>query len=109
MKNKMTALLLSILLGGFGVDRFYLGYTDIGLLKLFTGGVFGVLYILDIIHIATGELKPADGSDYEDEVSHNTKSTTAVEELQKIKELYSAGLLSDTEYETLRKKYIDQI
>lgn len=27
MKNKTTALILSILVGGLGVDRFYLGYT----------------------------------------------------------------------------------
>ena len=27
MKSKTTALILSILLGGLGVDRFYLGYT----------------------------------------------------------------------------------
>ncbi len=26
MKDKTTALILSILLGGIGVDRFYLGY-----------------------------------------------------------------------------------
>lgn len=45
MKNKTTALIFSILLGGLGIDRFYLGYTGIGILKLFTGGCFGVLYI----------------------------------------------------------------
>ena len=31
MKNKTTALILSILAGGIGVDRFYLGYTGMGL------------------------------------------------------------------------------
>lgn len=30
MKDKTTALILSILLGGIGVDRFYLGYTGMG-------------------------------------------------------------------------------
>lgn len=37
MKNKTTALIFSILLGGLGIDRFYLGYTGIGILKLLTG------------------------------------------------------------------------
>lgn len=46
MKNKTTALIFSILLGGLGIDRFYFGYTGIGILKLFTGGCFGVLYII---------------------------------------------------------------
>ncbi len=64
MKSKTTALILSILLGGLGVDRFYLGYIGIGVLKLLTGGCFGILYIIDIIRIATGNLLPADGSDY---------------------------------------------
>lgn len=66
MKNKTTALLFSILLGGLGVDRFYLGYTGMGLLKLLTGGCLGILYIIDIVLIATGKLVPADGSEYED-------------------------------------------
>ena len=66
MKSKTTALILSILVGGLGIDRFYLGYTGVGVLKLLTGGCFGILYIIDIINIATGKLLPADGSNYED-------------------------------------------
>ena len=66
MKSKTTALILSILVGGLGIDRFYLGYTGMGVLKLLTGGCFGILYIIDIINIATGKLLPADGSNYED-------------------------------------------
>ena len=64
MKDKTVALILSILCGGLGVDRFYLGYTGIGVLKLLTGGCFGILWIIDIVNIATGKLKPADGSSY---------------------------------------------
>lgn len=48
MKSKTTALILSILVGGLGIDRFYLGYTGIGILKLLTGGCFGILYIMDL-------------------------------------------------------------
>ena len=59
MKDKTTALILSILLGGIGVDRFYLGYTGMGILKLLTGGCFGILWLIDIINIATGKLQPA--------------------------------------------------
>ena len=66
MKSKTTALILSVLTGGLGIDRFYLGYTGMGILKLLTGGCFGVLYIIDIINIATGKLGPADSSPYDD-------------------------------------------
>ena len=58
MKNKTTALIFSILLDGLGIDRFYFGYTGIGILKLLTGGCFGALYIIDIVFIATGKLLP---------------------------------------------------
>ncbi|MBQ8773035.1 MAG: TM2 domain-containing protein, partial [Muribaculaceae bacterium] len=45
MKSKTTALILSVLVGGLGIDRFYLGYTGMGVLKLLTAGCFGILYI----------------------------------------------------------------
>lgn len=63
-KSKGTATVLAIFLGEFGIDRFYLGYTGLGILKLCTLGGFGILWIMDIIRIITGSLKPADGSDY---------------------------------------------
>ncbi len=69
MKSKTTALLLSIFLGGLGVDRFYLGYTGMGILKLLTGGGFGILAIYDLIMIACGNLGPADGSPYQEDVN----------------------------------------
>ena len=47
-----TALMLSIFLGMFGVDRFYLGYPAIGLLKFSTLGSFFLGHLLDIILIA---------------------------------------------------------
>ena len=59
-----TALLLSIFLGMFGVDRFYLGYPAIGLLKFSTLGFFFLGHLLDVVLIASQMLGPADGSNY---------------------------------------------
>lgn len=69
-KSQTTALILCILLGGIGVHQFYLGYTGRGILRIalaLTGFLIVpaivnlVLYILDIIKIVNGTLKPRDG------------------------------------------------
>jgi TM2 domain-containing membrane protein YozV len=46
-KDRTTALILSILLGYVGVDRFYVGDVLIGILKLITLGVCGIWQIID--------------------------------------------------------------
>ena len=60
-RSYTVALLLSIFLGGLGVDRFYLGYTGLGVLKLLTLGFCSVWWLIDLILIATGKLPDADG------------------------------------------------
>lgn len=50
-KNKTTALLLCIFLGFFGVHKFYEGKIGMGVLYLFTGGLFYIGWIYDIIDI----------------------------------------------------------
>jgi len=62
MKNKTTAIILSFFLGGLGVDRFYLGYVGTGILKLITGGGLGIWWLIDLIRIITGSLKPKGGN-----------------------------------------------
>jgi TM2 domain-containing membrane protein YozV len=64
MKSKVVALILSIFLGELVIDRFYLGYIGTGILKLITCGGFGIWWLIDLIMIATGKLKPKDGSEY---------------------------------------------
>lgn len=59
-----TSLLLSIFLGMFGADRFYLGYPALGFLKLSTLGFLFLGQFADVILIATQIVGPADGSHY---------------------------------------------
>jgi TM2 domain. len=52
-RNRIIALILAIcpITAFTGVDRFYLGYTLMGLVKFITAGGFLVLYIVDIVKI----------------------------------------------------------
>ena len=47
LKDSTTILLVSIFLGTLGIDRFMLGDTGMGILKLLTGGCCGILTIID--------------------------------------------------------------
>jgi len=47
LKDPTTILLISIFVGFLGVDRFMIGDTGMGVLKLLTAGVCGILTIVD--------------------------------------------------------------
>lgn len=51
LKDPMIALILSIVAGGFGVDRFYIGDAGLGIAKLLTCGGFGVWTLIDFFLI----------------------------------------------------------
>ena len=56
-KKKSTALILCIIGGMMGLHQFYVGNIGKGFLYLFTGGLFGIGWIIDIIKIATGSFR----------------------------------------------------
>jgi hypothetical protein len=60
-KSFMTTWVLALLLGSFGVDRFYLGKIGTGVLKLLTGGGFGIWAVVDLIITLTGNARDKDG------------------------------------------------
>ena len=49
--DKWIALMLCIFLGFFGAHKFYEGKTGLGILYLFTGGLFFIGIIVDLITI----------------------------------------------------------
>lgn len=51
IKNKLVLVILSYLLGVFGIDRMYLGCWGTGLIKLFTIGGLGIWYMIDLVLI----------------------------------------------------------
>jgi len=46
-KNPTTAIILSVLIGHFGIDRFYIGDTGLGIAKLLTCGGLGIWTLVD--------------------------------------------------------------
>lgn len=60
-KDWLTATLLSLFVGTLGIDRFYLGYTGLGVLKLITLGGCGIWALIDLILIALNQVKDANG------------------------------------------------
>lgn len=121
-KSHTTTIILSVLLGGLGIDRFYLGYTGLGVLKLLTGGCLGILYIIDIVNIATKKLQPEDGLGYEEDYQRNllygqinqTQTTntqhssniSAADEIIKYKELLDMGAISDEEFAKKKREIL---
>ena len=61
-KDWMVTLILAILVGGIGIDRFYSGSILLGVLKLFTLGGLGLWWLIDLIMLVTGNYKDGDGN-----------------------------------------------
>jgi hypothetical protein len=65
-KSKLTAGLLQLFLGSFGIGRFYLGYTTIGVLQIaitvLTFGTVGWIWpLIDGIMMLTGNVPDSQG------------------------------------------------
>lgn len=56
MKSTLTAYLLWFFLGFLGIHKFYLGKTGMGILYIFTGGLFGIGLLVDLFTLA-GQVK----------------------------------------------------
>ncbi len=91
--TKRKAFLLAGFLGIFGAHRFYLGYTEIGILEMLTLGGFFVLFFIDLIRIKNGMLKPKKG-DYDQDDSTYTKHKKKAEQTNTQKFIKIALLIS---------------
>lgn len=60
-KEWLTTVLLSFFLGTLGVDRFYLGYTGLGVAKLLTCGGLGIWALIDFILVLLHKVPDSDG------------------------------------------------
>lgn len=60
-RHFLAAFFISFMWGSFGVDRMYMGYWGLGILKLLTLGGLGIWTIIDFAFIATGFMKDKQG------------------------------------------------
>ena len=60
-KNKWVAFALAFFLGYFGIHYFYVGRIGMGILYFFTGGLFGIGWLVDIIRTACGSFTDSRG------------------------------------------------
>ena len=61
-KNYAATLILAIVLGFFGGHRFYVGKVGTGFLYIFTAGLFGIGWIVDIFTVLFGNFTDKTGS-----------------------------------------------
>ncbi len=60
-KSRKISLVLCIFLGFIGAHQFYVKKVGMGFVYLFTVGLFGIGWIVDIVRIATSSFRDADG------------------------------------------------
>jgi TM2 domain-containing membrane protein YozV len=51
LKDPTISLILSLVVGAYGVDRFYLGDIGLGVLKLITCGGAGIWWLIDLFFV----------------------------------------------------------
>jgi TM2 domain-containing membrane protein YozV len=61
-QSKTTMIIVCLLLGGLGIHRMMMGYSNWWLMLITLGGC-GIWSLIDLIKLITGSMKMADGRD----------------------------------------------
>jgi len=130
MKSKLVAYLLWFFLGVFGIHRFYLGKVGSGILYLFTFGIFGIGWFIDLFTLG-GQVDTKNALILGKANSNNNKNSNmnnivvnipamnaapipfksnqelgVAEQLQKLIELKEKMLITEEEYELHKAKIL---
>ncbi|HEY4322311.1 MAG TPA: TM2 domain-containing protein [Gemmatimonadales bacterium] len=79
-RSRTVTLLLALVVGVFGGHRFYVGRTQSAILQVVTVGGLGIWWLYDVIVVASGSFRDAEGrlvANWEPEADHLVTSGTA--------------------------------
>ncbi|GEM_PF-550807 len=113
-KDPTTMLVVSLFLGGLGIDRFMIRDTGLGVLKLLTGGCFGVLTIIDwfIITKKTRQynfnvfMNSLNTQNVLDTTVNQNKPVKVTEKIRKYKEMLDNGIITQDEFDEKKKELL---
>ena len=106
MKNRTTAGILALLIGGLGVHKFYLGNTGKGILYLcffWTFIPFIISFIEGIQYLTMSDF------DFDKKYNNGKSSSTQInvaDELEKMYSLKEKGIISNDEFEAKKKQLL---
>lgn len=126
MKNKMTAGLLALFVGGFGVHKFYLGQTGIGVVYLLFcwTGIPGIIAFIEAIIILTmsdddfnakyngnANVQKNTASAYvpvstSDAVNQQSPQVNVAQTLMTYKNLLDTGAITQQEFDAIKRKLL---
>jgi TM2 domain-containing membrane protein YozV len=116
-KDKITALILTFVLGFVGVHRFYLGKIPSGVLYFFTGGVFGIGVFIDFFSLLTMSDQTFDlrynqvsfaGNYQNTKLNYQQKPLTNIaDELLKLSDLLDKGVITFEEFERRKVRLLE--
>jgi TM2 domain-containing membrane protein YozV len=117
MKSRSTAYILWFFLGTFGAHKFYLNKTGIGILYLFTFGLFGIGWIIDLFTLGDqvdtynaifGRMFGANNNIIVNvPANHSAPVQPSIsEQLHELHKLKEKGIISEEEYAIKKSKVL---
>jgi len=123
MKSKSTAYILWFFFGFFGIHKFYLNKVGMGIIYLFTFGLFGIGWFIDLFTLGSQVdnynnaifLRQL-GSNHNNNVNNivvnvpghspQVAQPTMSEQLHKLHELKEKGIINEEEYNIQKGKIL---
>ena len=108
-KSFVATLILCLLLGGFGVHRFYVGKIGTGVAMIFTFGGLGIWVLVDFILICIGSFRDIEGRIVKYQrvtVNGQANNTGIAEELEKFAKLKEKGIISEEEFNKKKEELL---